>query len=86
MCIICVLPVCLSTLYMIPLLVAATHPGAVSTVQIKINGSHFTDFVHRMPKETAQFLVIDGEVAVSFIRFSGLHGDANVCSLCPPSH
>ncbi|XP_025103625.1 LOW QUALITY PROTEIN: galectin-9-like [Pomacea canaliculata] len=45
--------------------------------KIKINGSHFTDFVHRMPKETAQYLVIDGEVAVSFIRFSGLHGDAN---------
>ncbi|XP_025103610.1 galectin-4-like isoform X2 [Pomacea canaliculata] len=43
-------------------------------LKIKINGSHFTDFGHRMPKETAQFLLIEGEVAVSFIRFSGRQG------------
>lgn len=39
-----------------------------------LNGNHVTDFAHRLPKETAQFLVIKGEVSVNYIRYGGRGG------------
>ena len=47
-------------------------------VQLKLNGQHIADFAHRLPKETAQFIVISGEVSISYIKFQsggqGPHG------------
>nr|KAG5700735.1 hypothetical protein BaRGS_029100 [Batillaria attramentaria] len=38
--------------------------------KLKLNGNHVADFAHRLPKETAQFVVIKGEVSISYIKFS----------------
>ena len=46
---------------------------AMSHVQIHLNGQHIADFAHRLPKETAQFIMISGEVSISYIKFGG-HG------------
>ncbi|XP_076441741.1 galectin-4-like isoform X2 [Babylonia areolata] len=37
--------------------------------KLKVNGRHIVDFAHRLPKETAQFIVVQGEVSVNYIRF-----------------
>ncbi|KAK7104133.1 galectin-9-like isoform X2 [Littorina saxatilis] len=43
--------------------------------KIKVNGQLVADFAHRLPKETAQFILIEGEVSISYIKFSaGGHG------------
>nr|AJA37867.1 galectin-2-1 [Littorina littorea] len=43
--------------------------------KIKVNGQLVADFAHRLPKETAQFIVIEGEVSINYIKFSaGGHG------------
>lgn len=37
--------------------------------KLKVNGRHIADFAHRVPKETAQFIVIKGDVSISYVRF-----------------
>lgn len=49
--------------------------------KIRLNGNNVADFAHRLPKETAQFLVIKGEVSVSYIKFSSPGGQPGY----PPS-
>ncbi|XP_067681855.1 galectin-4-like isoform X2 [Haliotis asinina] len=39
--------------------------------KISINGRHFANFRHRIPKESAQYLIISGEVNVSYVKFEG---------------
>lgn len=37
--------------------------------KVKVNGHHFADFNHRLPKEMGQFLVVSGELTVNFIKY-----------------
>ncbi|XP_046564370.1 galectin-9-like [Haliotis rubra] len=39
--------------------------------KISVDGSHFANFCHRVPMESAQYLVIIGEVNVSYVKFEG---------------
>lgn len=39
--------------------------------KIALNGQHFAVFGHRMPKESARFLIIKGGIQMNFIRICG---------------
>ncbi|XP_046342168.1 galectin-4-like isoform X2 [Haliotis cracherodii] len=39
--------------------------------KISINGRHYTNFRHRIPKESVQYLIISGDVNISYIKFEG---------------
>ncbi|KAK7104132.1 galectin-4-like isoform X3 [Littorina saxatilis] len=53
--------------------------------KIKVNGQLVADFAHRLPKETAQFILIEGEVSISYIKFSaGGHGGGGGAHAAPP--
>ncbi|XP_046544295.1 galectin-4-like [Haliotis rubra] len=39
--------------------------------KISVDGRHFANFRHRFPKESAQYLVIIGEINVSYVKFEG---------------
>ena len=43
-------------------------------LQIHINGSHYTDFIHRIPYERVSYFSVDGDVTVNSIEYSGGHG------------
>ncbi|ESO86172.1 hypothetical protein LOTGIDRAFT_129554, partial [Lottia gigantea] len=47
--------------------------------KIHINGRHFCDFHHRLPKQSVNYLVIYGDVEISFIKFEGQKFNA-ICS------
>lgn len=42
--------------------------------KIHINGSHYTDFIHRIPYERVSYFSVDGDVTVNSIEYSGGHG------------
>ncbi|KAK6181701.1 hypothetical protein SNE40_009505 [Patella caerulea] len=58
--------------------------------KISINGRHFADFKHRIPKEHINYIVITQGVEVSFIKFDGPgaglpgHGPAGYAPGCSP--
>lgn len=37
--------------------------------KVSVNGNHFCDFTHRMPKEAAQYLYIEGDLEINSVLF-----------------
>ena len=43
----------------------------IFVLQIAINGSHFCEYRHRIPKDIVRQLTVEGDVQLSQIRFQG---------------
>ncbi|KAH9509306.1 Galectin-4 [Bulinus truncatus] len=46
-----------------------THHG----YKVTVNNHHFCDFNHRLPKESVQYIYIEGDATITFIQFRGAH-------------
>lgn len=44
---------------------------ASNEFKIALNGKHFACFGHRMPKETARFLIVKGGIQMNFVKIAG---------------
>ncbi|CAL1527147.1 unnamed protein product [Lymnaea stagnalis] len=54
--------------------------------KVTVNHHHFCDFHHRLPKETVQYIFIDGDVTITFIQFRGGHSSVRPSYPPVPSH
>jgi galectin-8/galectin-9 len=43
----------------------------VFSLQIAVNGQHYTEFCHRIPYQRVTCLAIDGDVTISLIQYEG---------------